>query len=90
MLPFNPLTYFLCIIVNYKKLKFKHLIDDIVINNWSFENFGNMEDIRRKYNPMINLSKFTSNKKILSVVVAISYNQVCSHTFYFPIWFINV
>ena len=30
---------------------------------WSFENFTNMEDIKRKYNLTINLSKFTSNKK---------------------------
>ena len=29
---FNPLTYFLCIILNYKNLKFKNLIDDITID----------------------------------------------------------
>ena len=27
---FNPLTYFLLIILEYKNLKVKHLIDDIV------------------------------------------------------------
>ena len=33
-----------------------------------------MEDIRRRYNLMVNLSKFTSNKKILSKIVAYSLN----------------
>ena len=33
-----------------------------------------MDDIRRKYNPMVNLSKFTSNKKILSGVIALDNN----------------
>ena len=37
-----------------------------------------MEGIKRKCNLMINLSKFTSNKKILSEVVVLGYNQVCS------------
>ena len=31
-----------------------------------------MEDIRRKYNLMVNLSKFTSNKKILSKYITLS------------------
>ena len=35
-----------------------------------------IEDIRKKCNPMIDLSKFTSNKKILSGVAALIYNQV--------------
>ena len=34
-----------------------------------------MRDIRRRYNPMMDLSKFTSNKKILSKVVTLGYNQ---------------
>ena len=29
---FNPKTYFLYIILNYKNLKFKHLIDDLIID----------------------------------------------------------
>ena len=33
-----------------------------------------MKNIRRKYNPMVILSKFISNEKILSRVVAIGYN----------------
>jgi len=37
-----------------------------------------MEDIRRKCDPIVDLSKFTSNKKILNDVVALGYNQVCS------------
>jgi len=37
-----------------------------------------MEDIRRKCNPMMDLSKFTSNKKILNEVVILDYNQISS------------
>ena len=37
-----------------------------------------MEDIKRKCNSMMDLLKFTSNKKILSEVATISYNQVYS------------
>ena len=37
-----------------------------------------MEDIRKKCNPIVDLSKFTSNKKILSKVVVLRYNQICS------------
>ena len=54
-----------------KTLKFKYLIDDIAIRLWFSENFASMKDIRRKYYPMVSLSKFTSNKKILSAVEAI-------------------
>ena len=75
---FHIETYFLCIILNYKNLKFKHLINNIIIDLWSFENFVSMEDIRRKCNLMMDLSKFTSNKKILNEVVVLDYNQVCS------------
>ena len=39
---------FLCIILGYKNLKFKDLIDDIAINLWFSWNFVNMEDIKRK------------------------------------------
>ena len=35
-----------------------------------------MEDIRRKYNLTVNLSKLTYNKKILSEVVILNYNKV--------------
>ena len=38
--------------------------------------------IRRKCNSMVNLSKFTSNKKILSETVVIGYNQICSQTLF--------
>ena len=44
------------------------------LNYWSW-NFTSIED--RKCNPMINLSKFTSNKKILSGVIVLVYNKVC-------------
>ena len=33
-----------------------------------------MEDIRRRCNLIVDLSKFTSNKKILSKVIAFDYN----------------
>ena len=50
-----------------------NLIDDIVINLWFFENFASMEDIKKKKSDlMVNLSKFTSNKRILNEVVDIS------------------
>ena len=35
-----------------------------------------MNDIRKKSNLMINLLKFTSNKKILSKVIVLDYNLV--------------
>ena len=53
------------------------MIDDIVINLWSSWNFVNKEDIKRKCNWMVDLSKFISNKKILNGVVALAYNEVC-------------
>ena len=53
-----------------KKLQFKQLVDSIIINFWFSENFASMEDIIRKYNLMVSLSKIKSNKKILSEVVA--------------------
>ena len=58
-------------LVNFE---FKYLIDNITINLGSFRNFANMKDILTKCNPMMNLSKFTSNKKILGAVVVIKYN----------------
>ena len=39
---------FLFIILYFKILKFKHLIDDIVINLQFFRNFAGMWDIRKK------------------------------------------
>ena len=33
-----------------------------------------MNDLRRQYNPIVDLSKFTSNKKILSKVVTLILN----------------
>ena len=79
----DPLIYFLCIILNYKNLKFKHLIDNMVIDLWSFENFVSMEDIRRKYNPIVDLLKFIFNKKILSEIVALDYHKICCYTLSF-------
>ena len=52
------------------------MIDDIAIVLWSSWKFANTEDIRRKCNLIVDLSKFTSNKKILSEIVTLYYNQV--------------
>ena len=60
---------FLCIILNYKNLKFEHLIDDIVIDFWFSKNFTSMKDVRKKRNPIMDSSKFTYNMEILSGVV---------------------
>ena len=46
----------LCIILDYKNLKFKYLFDIIDIDFWSSKNFMNIEDMRRKYNPNVDLS----------------------------------
>ena len=63
-------AYILCIILNYKNLQFKQYIDDIA-NDFQFSrNFASIERIRRKYNLMVDLSKFTFNKKILSKILA--------------------
>ena len=71
------ITYFSFIILDYKNLKFKHLIDIVVINFRFFIIFASIEDIKRRYNLIVDLSKFISNKKILSEVIALGYNQVC-------------
>ena len=41
----------------------------ILIVYWwhSYWSFASMKDIRRKYSPTVDLSKFTFNKKILSI-----------------------
>ena len=43
--------------------KFTYLIDDKVIDFWLSEKFSSMEGMRRKYNLIINLSKFIFNQK---------------------------
>ena len=50
------------------------MINDIVIDFLFSENFASIKDIRRKCNLMVDLSKFTSNKKILSEIVALGYH----------------
>ena len=61
-----------------QKIEFKHLIDEIAIEFWFPGNFASMENTRRKCNSKVDFSKFTSNKIILSGVVANGNNQVCS------------
>ena len=49
-----------------------------------------MEEIRRKFNTIVNLSKFTSNKKILSEVVVMGTTKFVTklYTYFFSIYFI--
>ena len=56
------------------------MIDNIAIDIWFLGNFASMDNIRRKCNLMVDLSKFTSNKKILNKVETLDYNQVSSQT----------
>ena len=57
------------------------MIDDIVINFLSSEIFARIVDIERKCNPLVDLLKFTFNNNILSEIVAINYNLLCSKIF---------
>ena len=59
-----------------QNLKFKHLIDVITINDLFSENSAKMNNIKRKYYPIINFLKFTSTKKILCETVSICYKLV--------------
>ena len=56
---------------NFKlqKLQIKSFIDNIAVDIWFSRNFASMEDIRRRCNIIVDLLKFTSNKKILSKVI---------------------
>ena len=58
-------------------MQFKQFIDDIAIDLSFSGNFTSMKDIRKRCNPMVNLSKFNSNENILSKVVVLCYNQFC-------------
>ena len=64
-------------ISNYKYLQLKQFIDDIAIVLYFSRNVTSMENIRKIYNSMADLSKFTSNKKILNKIVILDYNQFC-------------
>ena len=50
-------------------MQFKQFVNNIAINLKFSRIFASMKDIRRKCNPIVNLSKFTFNKKILITVV---------------------
>ena len=56
---------------NFKlqNLQVKQCINDIAIDFQFCRNFASMEDIRRKFNLIVKLSKFTSNKKTLNILV---------------------
>ena len=72
----KDMCYFLCMISNYKNLKFKRLINDKAIDLLSFEKFVRMKEIKSKCYLIVNFSKLISYKKILSGIVVIDYNQI--------------
>ena len=49
----SSINLFLYIILNYKNLKFKYLIDDIDIDILFFANLVSMKNIRKKKNLMV-------------------------------------
>ena len=59
-------------------MKFKHLINYITINFLSPGNFTSIKYLRRKCNLIVDLSKFISNKNILSKIAILCYNQACN------------
>ena len=70
MILFTIPSISLFFINNFKLQK----LDDKVINLGSFENFFDLKDIRRICNSMMDLSKLTSNIKILNEIVVLCYN----------------
>ena len=54
------------------------MINNITINFLFVLNFTSIENIKRKCNPIVDLSKFTPNKNILNRVVGNDYNQTLS------------
>lgn len=55
------------------------MINDTGIEFYSSKIFASMEDIKNKYVIlMVDLSKSTFNKKVLSDIVALDYKQFCS------------
>ena len=62
----RSINLFLIYNLDYKNLKFKYFIDEIVIDFWSIVNLTSTNDIRKKIcNPIIDLWKFTFNKKYI-------------------------
>lgn len=51
------------------------MVDNIATNIWFSRNYASMKDIKKK---MESNSEFVANKKILSELVALNYNQICS------------
>ena len=68
------------------------MIDGISINFGSSRNFANMEKIRRKFNAIVNLSKFISNKKILNEVIVMGTTKFVTklYTYFFHIFYHDV
>ena len=64
------------------------MIDNIAIDLWSFWNFASMKDMKWRCNSTVDLSKFISNKNILSKFVAKPYPYHSFHQFNFYIAFL--
>ena len=54
----------------------------MVTDIWSYGNFAIMKDIQRKCNLLVNLSKFISNNKMLSRIIAICHPSAGKKKFY--------
>ena len=50
LLIIQSIHLFLYIILYYKNMKFKYLIDNKKIDFFSYENFASIKNIKRKYN----------------------------------------
>ena len=68
----QSIKLFKCIILDKKNLKFKHLIDDIVMDLLSSWNFSSTKDIIRIWNLTVRFLKFTFNEKNIRSVWRIS------------------
>ena len=67
----RSINLFLYIILDYKNSKFKHWIDNIVIYLWFYWYFEAIEDIKRKCNLTVDMSKFTFNNIYIYIYIYI-------------------
>ena len=58
-------------------MKFKHLIDDIVIDLWFSSSFASMKYTIREFNPIVDFLKFTFSQKILNGVIGEANSPKC-------------
>ena len=94
---FDQKTYFWCIIFTTKNLKFKHIIDDIAINVWSYWNFASMKEYNKNmqsnnYFSFVNLIKqaceallFSSNLLTWNKSIQILKKNIYKFQFFYQI-----